>query len=146
MGLRPILWVTAVTLTLLLNAAQVEAGAACVVAKRLGDSLAIEWVASPEVSASGAIDRATQRLLDQGYRIKGQDIHPQANTELRRGFLVIIKTRYLTATGRTRTSYGCGYSPRTAAEAERAAVYDLRNYSWGWRAEQGYEVIERSRF
>ncbi len=133
----------AITLSCWLGAAtQAEAGAACVVAKRLGDSLAIEWVASPQESAASAIDKAGQKLVDQGYRAKGQDVHAQANTELRHAYMVIIKTQYTAATGRLRTSYGCGYSPRSAREAERAAVYDLRNYSWGWKPELGYELME----
>ena len=133
-------------LPILLSATQAHAGAACVVAKRLGDSLAIEWAASPEMNAATAIDQAQQRLIDQGYRSKGQDVHTQAVTELRHAYMAIVKTRYTTATGRTRTSYGCGYSPRSAAEAEGAAVYDLRNYSWGWKPEMGYEVMKTIRY
>jgi hypothetical protein len=129
-----------------MNANQVQAGAACVVAKRLGDSLAIEWVASPEVNAAGAITSAQSRLIEQGYRTKGQDVHAQAHTELRHAFMVIVKTQYTTATGSIRTSYGCGYAGKSAAEAEQAAVYDLRNYSWGWKPEFGYEVMEAFRY
>ncbi|MET0066365.1 MAG: hypothetical protein ABW076_08480 [Candidatus Thiodiazotropha sp.] len=129
-----------------LTAGPAHSGAACVVAKRQGDSLAIEWIASPRVSAAEAIDQATSKLLAQGYRIKGQDVHAQANTDLAHAYLVIVKTRYTTLTGRQRTSYGCGYSPRSAAEAEQAALYDLRNYSWGWKPELGYEVMVKSRY
>jgi hypothetical protein len=109
---------------------QAQAGAACVVAKRLGDSLAIEWVASPQESAVTAIAKAKQKLIDQGYRSQGQDVHAQANSALPHAYMVIVKTQYKTAAGRARTSYGSGYSPRSAAEAEQAAVDDLRNYSW----------------
>lgn len=131
---------------LLLSASQLQAGAACVVAKRLGDSLAIEWVASPEVSAASALEMAKGKLIDQGYHSKGQDVHAQANTPLRHAYMAIVKTRYTTAIGRVRTSYGCGYSPRSVAEAEQAAVYDLRNYSWGWQPAFGYEVLEAFRY
>jgi len=137
---------TALVLPLLLCVTQAQAGGACVVAKRLGDSLAIEWIASPGESADSAIDKARQKLIDQGYRSKGQDVHAQANTGLRHAHFIVVKTRYNTRTGQTRTSYGCGFSPRSAAEAEQAALYDLRNYSWGWRPELGYEVIEKTRF
>jgi hypothetical protein len=137
----------ALALVCLLGAVnQAQAGAACVVAKRLGDSLAIEWVASPAESAASAIDKARQKLIEQGLRRRGQDVHPQASTELRHAYMVIVKTHYVTHTGRMRTSYGCGYSSRSAREAERAAVYDLRNYSWGWRAELGYELQETLRY
>jgi len=142
---RNLLWVALVVL-LLLNTTQSQAGGACVVAKRLGDSLAIEWVASPEESASSALDKAEQKLLDQGYRTKGQDVHAQAGSELRHAYMVIIKTQYISVIGHPRTSYGCGYSARSAAEAEQSAVYDLRNYSWGWKPEFGYEVIKAFRY
>jgi len=138
--------VAAFTLPFLLAATHARGGAACVVAKRLGDSLAIEWVASPEESVASALDKAKRRLLDQGYRQKGQDVHAQANTELRHAHVVIVRTRYTTVTGRKRTSYGCGYSPRSTDAAERAAVYDLRNYSWGWKPEFGYEVVQTLRY
>jgi hypothetical protein len=137
---RPVAAVLVVPM--LLAAAQAQAGAACVVAKRMGDSLAIEWIASPEESAASALDKAKSRLVERGYRSKGQDVHAQANTELRHAYTVIVKTRYTTVTGRTRSSYGCGYSSRSSREAERAALYDLRNYSWGWRPEFGYEVVQ----
>lgn len=125
---------------------QARAGAACVVAKRLGDSLAIEWIAGPHESAASAIDKATRKLVDQGYRSKGQDVHPQADSELPHAYMAIVKARYATLTGRSRTSYGCGYSPRSAAEAEREAVHDLRNYSWGWKPAFGYQVMQAFRY
>ncbi|MCU7906393.1 MAG: hypothetical protein KZQ76_11245 [Candidatus Thiodiazotropha sp. (ex Epidulcina cf. delphinae)] len=118
------------------------AGGSCAVAKRQGDSLAIEWVASSRDSAASAIQKAEQKLLDQGYRQRGQDVHAQASSELTHAYVAILKTEYTTARGKTRTSYGCGFSSRSAEEAEQAAVYDLRNYSWGWKAEYGYRVEE----
>jgi hypothetical protein len=60
--------------------------------------------------------------------------------------MVIVKTTYTTLTGRSRTSYGCGYSPRSASEAQQAALHDLRNYSWGWKPEFGFEVVESLRY
>lgn len=143
---KPALLSIVIALSIITNVTPVQAGAACVVAKRLGNSLAIEWIASPEVSAVGAITGAQNRLVEQGYRTKGQDVHAQAHSELRHAFMVIVKTRYTTATGSARTSYGCGYAGKSVAEAERAAVYDLRNYSWGWKPEFGYEVMEAFRY
>lgn len=142
-GARLLLLYAAMTLFL---SGEAMAGASCVIAKRLGDSLAIEWVASPNESVESAIYKAKQKLLDQGYRKKGQDVHAQASSGMRHAQMVIVKTTYTTLTGRTRTSYGCGYSPRSAAEAEQAALYDLRNYSWGWKPEKGYEVMESFRY
>jgi hypothetical protein len=60
--------------------------------------------------------------------------------------MVIVKTNYKTQTGRTRTSYGCGYSASSPQQAELAAVNDLRNYSWGWKPDFGYEVVESIRY
>ncbi|MEW8534259.1 MAG: hypothetical protein AB2565_13175 [Candidatus Thiodiazotropha endolucinida] len=134
------------TLMTLVWAGDAMAGASCAVAKRLGDSLAIEWVAAPDESVESAIHKTKQKLIEQGYRKKGQDVHAQASTGLRHAHMVIVKTTYTTMTGRTRTSYGCGYSPRSSAEAERAALYDLRNYSWGWKPELGYEVLQSFRY
>jgi hypothetical protein len=122
------------------------AGGSCVIAKRQGDSLAIEWVASASESAETALRKAKQKLLDQGYRKKGQDVHAQSSSDLPHAYLVIVKTVYTTLRGKSRTSYGCGFSPRSAAEAEQAALYDLRNYSWGWKTEFGYEVVEWVRY
>ena len=136
----------ALALPLVLLGTQVEAGAACVVAKKQGNSLALEWAASPRINAAMAINEAQQRLIDEGYRTKGQDVHAQAVTELPGAYMVIVKTQYTTLRGRQRTSYGCGYSPRSVADAERAAVYDLRNYSWGWKPAMGYEVYKAFRY
>jgi hypothetical protein len=49
--------------------------------------------------------------------------------------MVVVKTSYTTITGRNRTSYGCGYT-------QQSALYDLRNDSWDWKPEMGYEVVE----
>ncbi|MES9994373.1 MAG: hypothetical protein ABW098_20680 [Candidatus Thiodiazotropha sp.] len=133
-------------LSTLLWTTEAMAGASCAIAKRLGDSLAIEWVAGANESVESAISKAKQKLLDQGYRRKGQDVHTQASSGLRHAYMVIVKTTYTTLTGRNRSSYGCGYSPRSAREAEQAALYDLRNYSWGWKPEFGYEVVESLRY
>jgi hypothetical protein len=124
----------------------VWAGGGCVVAKRQGDSLAIEWEVSPTESAASALAKVTQKLIDQGFRKKGQDVHTQASTDLPHAYLVIVKTVYTTVRGKSRTSYGCGFSPRSLADAEQAALYNLRNYSWGWKPEFGYEVIENTRY
>jgi hypothetical protein len=117
-----------------------------VVAKKQGNSLALEWAASPRINAAMAINEAQQRLIDEGYRTKGQDVHAQAVTELPSAYMVIVKTQYTTLRGRQRTSYGCGYSSRSVADAERAAVYDLRNYSWGWKPAMGYQVHKAFRY
>jgi hypothetical protein len=116
------------------------------VAKRHGDSLAIEWVASAQESAASAMQKAKAKLITAGYRTKGQDVHIQAGSELFHAYLVVIKTTYQTSRGKTRTSYGCGFSGSSAPHAEQAAIYNLRNYSWGWKPELGYEVIESIRY
>ncbi len=130
-------------LALLLAGQNAQAGAACVVVKKLGDSLAIEWVAGEGESVANAIEKAKARLREQGWHKKYQDAHPQANTNLPHAHAVIVQTDYKSAIGKPRTSYGCGYSAGSAAQAEQAALKDLRNYSWGWKPEFGYKVLKK---
>ena len=133
--------------TLILFGSQaLYAGASCVVAKKLGNSLAIEWVASADVNAADAINQAKQKLLDQGWRGRYQDTHPQASSELAHGHMVIVKSQYETLTGKQRTSYGCGYSARSLQEAGEAALTDLQNYSWGWKPHHGYQVVKQHKY
>lgn len=123
------------------------AGGSCVVVKKLGHSLAIEWETGFGESAASATAKAKQRLKQQGYpQEKKQGLHPQASTELPNAYFVIVRTQYTTWVGRKRTSYGCGFSASSYQEAEQLALHDLRNYSWGWKPEFGYEVIEKRRY
>jgi hypothetical protein len=139
-----VLWLSA--LVLLCGSQQLLAGASCVVAKRLGNSLAIEWSAGEILSPESATEKAKQKLLAQGLQKKYQDLHPQATSDLPHAHMVIVKTEYQTLIGKQRTSYGCGYSRRSAAEAEQAALYDLQNYSWGWKPEFGYKLVKAFRY
>jgi hypothetical protein len=121
------------------------------VAKELGNSLAIEWIADEKDSVDSAMEKARIKLQNQGFsKKKLQDLHVQANTNMAHGYMVIIKTKYKTpfktTRGDTRTSYGCGFSEQSSAEAERAAVSNLRSYSWGWKSEYGYELHARHEF
>ena len=125
---------------LVFASAQLQAGASCVVAKRLGDSLAIEWVAAEIESAESATRQATRRLRQRGFQGKYQDVHPQASSELPHAHVVIVKTTYTTLIGKPRTSYGCGFSAHSVERATELALYNLRNYSWGWKPEFGYRV------
>lgn len=123
------------------------AGAACVVAKKHGNSLAIEWVAEPAAGVQQAIDVAKQRLQQQGYgKDRYEDLFPQANSELPHAYVIIVKTVYANARGKQRTSYGCGFDAASYAEAQWAAFRDLQSYSWGWTPEKGYEVMEKFRY
>ena len=116
-------------------------GSACVVAKQLGDSLAIEWaVGRPTVSK--AIADAKRALAARGF----EHVFPQGNSPITHGWLVVVKTKYQTYTGRTRTSYGCGFSPQSAIGAEELAINDLRTYSWGWKPSHGYNQVQVERF
>lgn len=121
-----------------LTASYPTGGAACVVAKKQGNSQAIEWVLG-EPSVSNAIDKAKHALREQGY----EDIFPQANSPLVHGWMVIIKTEYPTFTGRMRLSYGCGFSGKSLQDAELQAKRDLRAFSWGWKESLGYELVEQ---
>jgi hypothetical protein len=133
--------------TLLLCGSQwAQAGAACVVAKRLGDSLAIEWVAAPDQGAESALRQAERKLIERGFQGKYQGLHPQASKPLSHGYGAVIKTEYETRIGRQRTSYGCGFSASSAAQARTLAIDNLRNYSWGWKPKFGYRIVEEFRF
>ncbi|MEJ2528544.1 MAG: hypothetical protein P8Z39_00300 [Gammaproteobacteria bacterium] len=121
-----------------------EAGGACIVAKELGNSLAIEWIASQEDTVTSATEKAEASLRQQGFtKKKLRDIHLQASTSLPHAYMVIIKTSYTTQIGKLRTSYGCGFSDISMGDAERLAVKNLRGYSWGWKPEFGYELYAK---
>lgn len=119
------------------------AGAACVVAKKLGDSQAIEWIAEQGESGQSAIDKARQRLKQQGFVGKYQDAHTQAVSDLPHAHVVIVTTTYETRIGKSRTSYGCGFSAHSVQHATELALYNLRNYSWGWKPELGYRIEQQ---
>ena len=97
-------------------------------------------------TAEGAIRKAEQKLLSQGHRGKYYGLHPQATTNLPHAFGVIVKTEYQTQRGKKRTSYGCGFSVHSFRHAQNLALYNLRNYSWGWKDEYGYQVQESFRY
>jgi hypothetical protein len=116
-------------------------GSACVIAKKLGDSLAIEWAVG-EPTVGHAMEKAKQALHAKGYEY----VFPQSNSSNQHGWMIIVKTRYRTNTGRERTSYGCGFSNQSPAAAETNALLNLRTYSWGWKESSGYEVIEKHQY
>ena len=123
------------------NAQGDMAGSACVVAKQQGDSQDIEWsIAQPSVSI--AIETAKDALRKRGHEY----VFPQANSSIPHGWLVAIKSRFTTFSGRQRISYGCGFSEKSVKEAEELAVVDLQSYSWGWHADHGYEVIKTLKY
>ncbi len=134
------------TLLLLLWSLNAGAGGACVVAKKLGDALAIEWVTAQQETASSAIEKAKSRLKAQGHQGRYVDVHPQATTEYPHAYVVIVMSSYQTVRNKPRTSYGCGFDPRSPAEAERMAVHNLSTYDWGWKPEYGYQLIEQSNY
>ncbi len=128
-----------------------NAGGVCTVAKELGNSLAIEWVADAKESVDSAIEKTKTSLHNQGFsKRKLIDVHVQASTQLPHGYMVIVKTKYTTPfktkMGNTRTSYGCGFSDTSLADAEKVAASNLRSYSWGWKKEFGYELHAKHKF
>ncbi|MCP4129229.1 MAG: hypothetical protein GY753_19550 [Gammaproteobacteria bacterium] len=116
-------------------------------AKELGNSLAIEWVAAEGTTVANATEDARRLLRNKGYtKRKMQDLYVQASTALPHGYVIIIKSRYETRIGKTRTSYGCGFSQHSSADARQVAVKNLRSFSWGWKPEFGYELHARHSF
>ena len=115
---------------------QPDGGGACVVAKKLGGSLAVEWVVGI-ASVSDAIEQATSVLQSRGF----DHVFPQASSTTEHGWRVVLKTHHKTHVGKLRTSYGCGFNDASAEAAEALAVSDPRSYSWGWKREYGYEKL-----
>jgi len=116
-------------------------GSACVIAKKQGHSQAIEWVIGAP-SVSQAVLQAKQALRGKGY----EDLFPQANSSIPHGWAVMIKVQYKNPRGKTRVSYGCGFSPFSEQDATRLATEDLRSFSWAWRREMGEDVVEALRY
>ena len=137
-----------VLLTVLgLTAPNIQAAAGCVVAKKQGNSLAIEWLAQSGATVEAVVEEAKRRLREQGFgKDRFEDLFPQANTQLEHAYVIIVRTEYANARGRQRVSYGCGFSAASENEAEWEALRDLQSYSWGWVPSKGYEVVERSRY
>ncbi|MCF6282140.1 MAG: hypothetical protein L3J28_08000 [Candidatus Polarisedimenticolaceae bacterium] len=145
---RPVLiFLLILSTSLLLKPSLLQAGTACVIAKELGNSLAIEWVASYSETADSALEKAKYRLKQAGYkRQKMLDVHAQNSSDLEHGFVLILRAEYTNWRGKPRVSYGCGFSPISSKDAGQAALDNLRSYAWGWKAEDGYEVIEERQF
>ncbi len=135
--------VSSMGMLMLLLADGSSAGGACVVAKKLGDSLAVKVVAAPEEGVLEAVNKAEKYLIDNGYKGRYIGLHPQANTELPHAYVVVVKSVYTTIRGKQRTSYGCGFDQRSFEAAQHAALYDLQSYAWGWVEKNGYEVVEK---
>jgi hypothetical protein len=135
-----------VFLLLLLWSVSAAAGGACVVAKKMGNALAIEWVAGPQESGASAVKEAKLRLKEQGHHGKYVDVHPQVTSEYQHAYLVIIKSSYQTVRNKPRTSYGCGIDPRSWNDAGGMAVQNLHTYDWGWKPEHGFEIIEQTKY
>ena len=149
--LRSFRWVLfsllSASILLLITPTPLQAGTACVVAKELGNSLAIEWVASYNESAESALEKAKERLAADGFkRQKMLDVHAQGSSDLDHGFVLILRAEYSNWRGKKRVSYGCGFSPLSSKDAGQAALDNLRSFAWGWKAEDGYEVIEDRQF
>ncbi len=123
------------------------AGGVCVIAKELGNSLAIDWLAKEGETVASATEKAKGLLRKKGFtKRKLQDLHVQASTHLPHGYLIIIKTSYKTRRGKARTSYGCGFSHQSSADAKQLAIKNLSSFSWGWKPEFGYELHTRHNF
>ncbi len=127
---------------LLLLSGNVAAGAACVIAKEKSNSLAIEWVHSSE-SAEVALVQAKQKLRKQGYKY----LFPQATTELKHAYVIIIRSDYKSVRGWDRTTYGCGFSAESYDEALWAAIRNLQSYAWGWKPDkEGYKISDKAKY
>ncbi|VAX11838.1 hypothetical protein MNBD_GAMMA26-2564 [hydrothermal vent metagenome] len=131
-----------VMVTMLCVPSNVVAGGACVVAKAMGNSEAIEWVFSLE-SAETALQQAGDKLRQRGYKY----FFPQAVVELQHAYVIILRSDYQSSRGRDRTSYGCGFSAVSYDEALWAALKNLQSYAWGWKSDrEGYKIVTKARY
>ncbi len=116
-------------------------GNVCVVAKKDGSALDIVWVTG-KAHPYLALQEAEKRLHDKGYKV----VFPQESSNLRYGFMVILRADYTSKRGRPRVNYGCGFSRISPAHAEALAMLNLTGFAWDWKSAYGYQIIERSRF
>lgn len=118
------------------------AGAACVVAKSNGDSEAVELAYTPG-PAEAALNKAKENLRKKGHKY----VFPQAVTELKHAYVVVIRSEYKNARGRDRTSFGCGFSKLSYDEALWDALRDLQSHAWGWKPDkEGYTVLQKLKY
>lgn len=134
-------------LSLLLTVSgNVMAGAACVVAKKQGNSRAIEWVHS-SVSAEVALLQAKEKLKQKLGQRDYKRLFPQSTTELEHAYVIIIRSDYKSSRGQDRTSYGCGFSEKSYDDALWAAIRNLQSYAWGWKPDRdGYKISDKSKY
>jgi hypothetical protein len=124
-------------------------GAACVMAKWQGNTLDYALVTGmdrPDQAQEAA--RAILREKGYGRYVAGVDVtHPQGMSGLPHAYVVVIRSDYKTVRDKDRTSFGCGFSPRSYEDALWDAIRDLQRYSWGWVPDRdGYRVVERRRY
>jgi GMP synthase-like glutamine amidotransferase len=134
------------SLLLALGATTLQAGGACAVAKKHGQSTAIEWVAGPDETAVSAQEKAMNKLLAAGHRHRYSDVHSQEITNLKHAYVVIVRSEFETIRKKKRVSYGCGFHPKSSRDAEWEALKNLQSYSWGWYPNMGYEIVEKFRY
>ncbi len=116
-------------------------GNVCVVAKKDGSALDIVWVTG-KAHPYLALQEAKQRLHDKGYKV----VFPQESSNLRHGFMIIIRADYTSKRGRPRVNYGCGFSRISPEHAETLAMLNLTGHAWDWKSAYGYKIIKQSRF
>lgn len=140
-------WIVVTLLGMFSSAA--TAGAACVMAKWRGNTLDYAMVADSRHVAD-AQQAARQALYAKGYDRFGAGVdvtHPQAISDLTSGYAVVLRSDYKTVRGKDRTSYGCGFSASSHAEAVWEAIRDLQRFSWGWKPDRdGYQVTDQRQF
>ena len=123
-------------------------GAACVMAKWQGNTLDYVLVYGKKHPVE-AQEEGERMLSERGYADykKHVDImFNQAVSNLPHAYVIVVKTTYKTKLGKDRTSYGCGFSPKSYADAQWDALRDLQNYSWGWTPSLGFKVVEQLRY
>lgn len=123
-------------------------GAACVMAKWRGNTLDYVLIYGKDHPLD-AIEEGENLLRKKGFDnyVKNVDIiTSQATSNYPFAYVIVVKTSYKTKLGKLRTSYGCGFSPRSYSQAQWRALKDLQSYSWGWTPKAGFEVVEQFKY
>ncbi len=127
---------------LLAFSAPVFAGSAFAEAQdKEGNASTWTFFTADKVSASTAANEAIKKLKEQGQT---KVISP-ASTPLDHGVYVVVFAAY-EYKGEARWRHGYGFHKSDKAEAEKAAVANLKKHDPNWKKDYGYDVKESKAF
>lgn len=139
----------AITLALCVPSATFAGGAACVMAKFQGQTLdyALVYGKRHPVEAQEA---AEAELREKGFAnyYKNLDVMRAQNlSNLEHAHVIVIRSDFKDARGKSRSAMGCGFATASYRDAELDAVRDLQAYFWGWKPDlHAYQVIRKFQY